>query len=195
MKLTEFASIIGKIALSTGKSITPEAQVVYYELLGDLPADVLALAAQRVILEHRWANFPTVAELRAAAVETMRGRIEEISPAEAWRVAWSIAERTDLEQEGSFDRACAKLRPAPIVLEAMRCYGIPSLFCNKENVSIVRAQFIKIFEQLTEREKRSALLPPSVRQAIEAKSKPSTILAVLDGIGRSIDDNNGKEVA
>ncbi len=171
MNLEEFAKIVLFLEASTGKPIDlpgPKAQArmeVYFGLLGDLDYSVMMIAAQRVVLEHPWATFPSIAELRQAAAETIHGQIRELSPAEAWDMAWKAAGAIDLEIEGSFERRTEGL--PLIVLEAMRVFGIPALCYGKEPVGVVRAQFTKIYEQLAARDKRRALFPPSVKDSIE----------------------------
>src|SRR5262249_4373334 len=151
----------------------------------DLPLDVLKLAAKRVVLEHRWATFPTVAELRAAAAETMQGQVAELSPAEAWAIAWRVVGSTDPEVEGSFQRASKGV--PPLVVEAIRAFGLNSLCYGKEPVGVVRGQVLKVYEQLAAREQRTALMPASVRAAIEGIGKlpenpPKAICAAPAGI-------------
>src|SRR5687767_8170266 len=108
MTREEFAQVTAYIALACGKDLSPEAHEVYFDLLGDLPAEVAQTAARRVMLEHRWPTFPSIAEIRAAAIDTARGQVAELSEAEAWAMAWKIGGETDPEVEGSFRRACEK---------------------------------------------------------------------------------------
>lgn len=159
-----FGRIMAGIAAAIGKPLTAEAADVYFSLLGDLPFEVLEAAAKRVLLEHRWATFPSIAELRQAAAETIQGQFSELSPAEAWAIAWRAVGRIDLEVGGQADRELKRI--PPIVAEAVRAYGLYSLVAGRENVSIVRAQFTKIFEQLAARERRTALLPAALKDTI-----------------------------
>lgn len=184
----EFAEIIGYIGAACGKSLPVESQIVYFDLLGDLTADVFRLAAKRVALEHKWANFPTVAELREAAALTAQGEVSTLSPCKAWELAWDAIKRIDLDIDGSLQRATSKL--PPIVLEAMEAMGTASLVGGKDKVPVVRAQFIDAFEHLAERDKRLALMPSSVRQAIEGigekKELAAPVRLALSGIGKDV---------
>lgn len=182
MTTSEFAAVMGFLESACGKPLPPKALDVYFELLGDLPVDVLRLSAQRVALEHPWANFPSIAELRAAAAEIVRGLVKEVSPAESWELAWRAAGRIDLEIDGSADRAMNGL--PEIVQEAMRAYSIPSLVYGKDPVGVIRGQFLKIFEQLAARDRRIALLPAAMKKKIvETGDRPPVIQKVLDQIG------------
>lgn len=186
MTNTEFASIIAYITSATGKALSADGQVVYFELLGDLPADVGWLAAKRVLLEHRWATFPTVAELRQAAVESSRGEVKELSGAEAWALAWRAVGRIDLDVDRSKERAMKDL-PA-VVAESMNAMGLANLIGGDDPVGVVRGQFLKVFEQLQARDRRAALLPPAVHEAIIERRetiRETTRPAIIDRLADS----------
>lgn len=188
MSPLDFASIMAWLATATGRAIgeTPaerDARMeVYFDCLGDLSAEVLTIAAKRVTFDHPWSTFPSVAELRQAAAETLQGQIHQMIGGEAWQLAWSAAARIDPEVEGSTARACHGL--PPLVIEAMRNFGIVAL-C-QANPNFARTQFIEIFESLVARESRHALLPASVKKAIgqAAKELPSSVKAITAQVGK-----------
>jgi hypothetical protein len=173
MTLDDFADTIGYITLATGAPLSPEAQVVYFDLLGDLPAEALRLGARRVVLEHKYPTSPSVAELRAASVEADRGDISETAPSEAWEQAWRAIGRIDLDIDGSKERGLAGLSSA--VLKTINALGLSSLIGGNDPVPVVRAQFIKAYEAIAAREKRERLLPAPVREAIEANARPAVL--------------------
>lgn len=181
MDRIEFAKIMAYLSAGCGKPMPAEAAEVYFDILGELPAEVLKTAAKRVVLEHPWATFPSIAELRAAAVDTMRGVICELSPAECWDLAWGAASRIDLELPYTIEKFTKDL--PPIVLECMHTFGIPALVYGKEPVGVVRGQFMKIAEQLLARDRREALLPPSVKREIAAQ-RPPAVAGVIGLIGQ-----------
>ena len=181
MTRPEFAGCIAFITAATGKQLSDDALEVYFQLLGDLPLSVFQVSCERVVLEHKWATFPTVAELREAAAETMQGSVKQMSAAEAWDLAWDSAKRIDLEIEGSLQRATKDM--PPLVLEAMKAFGIPPLVYGKDPVGVIRGQFMNIFEQLAARERRQSLLPKRVLDAIANKGCPR-LGDVVKGIGR-----------
>lgn len=166
MTYGEFASTIGYIELGCRQKISRESLDVYFELLGDLPSEAFQIAAKRVVLEHPWATFPSIAELRLAAAEALQGHVSELSPSEAWHLAWKAAGKIDLDIPGSADFHCRNL--PPIVSEAMAAFGVPSLVNGKDPVGVIRGQFIKIFEQLQARDRRLALLPNALKGQIKA---------------------------
>lgn len=186
MTKAEFLPVMAYIAAAIGKPFAREASEVYFDLLGDLPLDVLKVTAKRVVVEHKWASFPTVAELREAAAETMRGEVKALSPAEAWKLAWDAACRIDPEVSGSFERETKNL--PPLVVEAMVTFGVNALCYGKEPVGVIRGQFLKVVEQLQVRDRRHAMLPAPVKQAVRAigsqrKALPPSVAEAVAKIG------------
>lgn len=186
MTREEFARVVAYLTAATDRELALDRLEVYFDLLGDLSYETLLTAAKRVALEHRYATFPSVAELRAAAVATARGEVAALSPAQAWELAWRVVRNTDPEIEGSFQRATRGV--PPLVVEAIMAYGLQSLCYGAEPVGVVRGQFLKIFEQLASRCSREALLSTAIRREIEAigrrpKESPPLLGDVLRGIG------------
>jgi hypothetical protein len=180
----EFSACMAYLAAAIQKPLPKESVAVYFDLLGDLQLAVLQTACKRVALEHRWATFPSVAEIREAAAETQRGQVKEIAPAEAWEMAWRAVGQIDPEVAGSADRALSRV--PLIVAAAVVAMGIPALCYGKEPVGVIRGQFMKTFEQIAARDKRQALLPSTVKEAI-AQHRPAIAQAVAQ-IGAMPDD-------
>ncbi len=179
MTRMEFTAGVAFVERAVGVAMGRDRVDAFFELLGDLECEIFLIACRRVVLEHRWNTFPSIAEIRQAASETRRGQLAELSAAEAWRLAWSATGRIDPEILGSAERACARL-PA-IVVEAMTSFGINALCYGKEPVGVVRGQFLKIFESLAAREKRLALIPPHVAAAVTSIGRlPSDVRGVGD---------------
>ena len=184
MTRKEFTAVMAYITAGIQKPLPAESAEVYFDLLGDLRADVFQVAAQRVMTEHVWATFPSVAELRQAAAETMRGELKELSAAEAWKIAWGKACKIDLDMAGSAER---HLEAVPsLVREAIVSFGLPALCYGKEPVGVVRGQFLKIYEQLAARERRQLLLPDKVKRQIADTPKkmlPKSVVKAIAKIG------------
>jgi hypothetical protein len=174
MTRSEFAMAMAYVGTAMAKPLSAEAHEVYFELLGDLNYQTLMVAVKRVLLEHRFPTFPSVAELRQAAAETIRGEAVELSECEAWGKAWQIVGDTDPEVEGSFERACRRAKAPPLVVEAIVTMGLNAMCYGDEPVGVVRGQFLKVFAQLAARERRLALLPPALRTALsDIRDRPA----------------------
>lgn len=169
MTKKEFAKVMAMIAAAIGKPIAVETVTVYYGLLGQLPLAVFEVAAKRVVLEHKWASFPTVAELQEAAMTTQRGQMVDLSAAEIWQLAWKAVARIDLDLPYTIKKAMTGL--PPIVAEAMRAFGLTALVAGKDPVGVVRGQFLKIAEQLVARDKRRLALS-GLKEDIAAIAAP-----------------------
>src|SRR5436190_7628484 len=180
MTRLEFAAVMAYLETAVGKPFGADRAEVYWDLLGDLPKDALGTAAKVVALEHPWSTFPSVAELRAAAAKVMQGSFNEMTPGEAWQLAWKAAANIDLDLTSEYrsggevypnQASCAMKDLPPIVVEAMKAFGLPALCYGKEPVGVVRSQWIKIYKGLQARDRRLALLPPKLTQAIEGRGK------------------------
>jgi len=189
-------NIMGYLGIGCGKPLSADALEVYFDLLGDLDRETLQIAAKRVLLEHRWATFPSVAELREAAALTVRGSETELTAAEAWELAWSAVGKMDLEIIGEYivngktyaNQAASCLDGLPsLVVEAMVVFGVPAMCYGSEPVGVIRGQFTKIFEQLAARDKRVALIPLPMRQRLEeisaAQPADQDVLSIAGPIG------------
>jgi hypothetical protein len=178
--MTWLSVAIGKPIAASELEMGPRLEA-YLELLGDLPFDVFRIATRRVAVAHPWATFPSIAELRQAAADTLQGNVKAMSGGEAWQLAWRAAAKIDPEVEGSTTRACKDL--PSLVVEAMKSFGIVAL-CNADP-NFARPQFIKIFESVAERDNRHALLPRSVKKAIDHQAKvlPARMMAIAGRIG------------
>lgn len=193
MTSNEFSEVLAYLVAALQKPISRETAEVYFDLLGDLPIEALRIAAKRVALEHPWATFPSVAELRQAASETMRGRVCEVSPAEAWDLASRVARQHDPEQSGPYwsrgriwesQWAAITEGVSPLVLRALRTFGVRAICYGTEPTGVIRGQFMKLFEQLAARDRREALLPGSVKSAIASVGvKYAALGAALAQIG------------
>jgi hypothetical protein len=190
----QFAGVMAYLATAIQKPVGKETIDVYYDLLGDLPVEVLQAAAKRVVLEHKWATFPSVAELREAASETMRGQVKDVSPAEAWEMAWAVACRHDPNQSGEYvsngkkfpsQWAAITAGMPQIVLDAINAFGPRALIYGQEPIGVLRGQFLKTFEQIAARHKRQALLPQSLRKEIEGRGKlPAPVKHAIADLGK-----------
>ena len=191
MTRKEFATLMAYLSAAIGKAVTKETMEVYFDLLGDLDKDVLGMAVKRVALQHKWATFPSVAEIREAAVDASRGETRELSAQEAWGIAWEAAGKIDLDVEGSLERRTKDV--PPLVLEAMRCYGMAALVYGKDPVGVIQAAFVKIYDQLAARERANALLPPKLKEQItnqRNKNLPGPTLKVLENLGEMEGDSD-----
>lgn len=162
MTKLEFLQCMAYIGAGVQKAIPAESVDVYFELLGDLTVEQLRIGCRAVMLNHTIATFPTVAEIRTAALEASKP--DDFSGGEAWSIAWKAAGRIDPEVDGSAARALAKI--PPLIAKCMRLFGINSL-CYADKISVARAQFLEIYRAEVTKERKQAALPGWVKQERE----------------------------
>lgn len=200
MNKGEFAGCMAYLAATLNQSISEERSKQFYNLLGDLPLDVLRIACKRVVLEHPWPTFPSVAEIRQAASETILGQVAELPPAEAWRLASQAMAKIDCEIAGPYmarnregvmtqfpsQTAAVMANLPPLVRKTVSAYGVRAWTQGREPIGVIRGQFLRMFEQNVAQFKRLALMPPALQKEIEAKSPaslPSVAHNALSQIG------------
>lgn len=137
-------------------AITGETIKVYVRMLADIPPDIRAAALSQALAECEF--FPTIARLRDMALAlTQTG--PHVSGFEAWeRVVKAIRSVGSYAPRPGFDD--------PLIARAVDCLGWPEL-CQSENQVADRAHFVKVYEQLVERERQDARLLPEAREVRE----------------------------
>lgn len=161
----------------------PVAVRMYKSFLEDFAPDLLAAAVAKCIGESKW--LPKIAEIRQAAIEIVRGDVQELSASEAWGHAQRAIRRIDFEVDGSLGRARALV--PPMVWEAMQNVGL-TLLVNSAPQFIAKT-FQEAYLALLSRERKLLLATPQVRREIEANRAaaalplPSLVGAVAGRIG------------
>lgn len=182
--------------------LSDRAGDIYFDLLGDLPLDVFHTAAKRVILDHVWATFPSIAELRQAATDIIHAQAKQIDAAKAWELAWQAVRSIDLEITGPYkaighrdngesfietypSQAASVLAKLPsVVVQAMNAFGLAALCYGKEPVTIVRSQFMVIFQKAQDSRDQLALMPPALAKEIESRATlPPSAARAIEQIG------------
>ena len=172
MSRAEFGSIMAYIAAGCQFPLSKEAAEVYFDLLGDLPQKALMIAAKRAVLHHVYRSFPPVALLREFGVDAMRGEVKAMTGGEAWAIATKACGSTDVDVQGSRERAFAKV--PEIVKAAVDRFGFMALYNLPNNaVETARAQFVKVFDSIAERERKTDILPAAVQKEIAAMPEAS----------------------
>ena len=187
MEKLEFAKALTFISAGIGKPVAKETIEVYFKILGDLPYDAFLAGCESVLVNHVWNSFPSIAELRQATLAVMT--VNQLTAGEAFAMATTAAARIDMDIVGPYRvksgdgwkeyssqaEAVLDSLPSPVA-KAMRTFGLHEICDRSTPSSIVRAQFTRVFEQLVEREKSAALLPPSVREFLERKPTPKAAI-------------------
>jgi len=156
----ETAKLLAVLAAAFPRFEVDDLKVqVWHELLGDLDYGVLQLAIQKLILENPYS--PTIADIRKRAAEIMTPQEEMIDAAGAWgEVVRAV------RKYGYYCEAEALESMSPQVAKVVRCIGWREI-CLSEEPGVVRGQFLKMYQQVSEREQKMRLLPQSLRDEIQ----------------------------
>ena len=150
---TEFLATLAYLSSAIKKPIPADQAEVYWDLLGDLPAAVLATAAKQVILESEYPVLPTVGALRKRALALMQPAMPQWS--EAWELVLSAVNRYGYANQA---RALATL--PDLAARTARALGWQSLCdASVEQLPTVRAQFRDAYSLMAAREQQQALPP------------------------------------
>lgn len=199
MTRSEAAKLVAVLANAYPSArVTEETSEIYEAMLGDLDFASVQRAAARHIATNKW--FPTIAELRAAAVEMACGRVR---PAlEAWGelcMAIRLEGGVYAERPPRFDDL--------ILGDTVRQMGWQYL-CKSENDAADRARFVQLYEEYSARARLDAVageslaLPPVRRHgALPARGAegPTPLAdalgAVLNPSPRALPASAGKRRA
>lgn len=195
--LETFAAALAPLAAICRPALTLEQVQGYYLALGDVPRDVMLLAAAKIACGRIYPTFPMPGEIRAAAVEITAGQQASPTFAAAWRLALDTAKRLSRETNPSYriirngksespqehnERILGAL--PPLVANALRCFG------RLEDDEVCRAQFRRMYEDLVGVEQTKRLLPAALAEQIEAiasrqeaKALPDSVKAIAGRIG------------
>lgn len=127
-------------------------------MLGDIPFAI----AQAAVMTHmsQSAFPPTVADIRSAAEKiTSPNRLEAIE-------AWDLILRA-IRNYGYYRESEALASLPPEVANMVRRFTWEAL-CTSENIDTLRAQFRMAWETQSKRQREERLMPPEVRQLLEA---------------------------
>jgi hypothetical protein len=159
MTAREWTATAAWLSAAYGKPMASETAEVYFELLRDLPAEAVLAAAKRAALESRYPVIPPVGTLRQLALEMASPEL--LSAAEAWLLIHAAIKRF------GFDGKAAGLASLPpIVRRAAECVGWLTL-CDRGENEWTRKDFVKHYEQLSEKEQKNRLLPPVLKAMVE----------------------------
>jgi hypothetical protein len=147
-----FAFITALYPNITVKQGTLEA---WFEMVGDLPADMPRAAFRQVLSQQQIPCMPAVGKIREAAL-ALSGNSPPL-PAEAWAIA----------REASMARAFDTATLHPAVQKAIRgCGGLEAMGLDESPLGMRQARFLRLYEPVAVYEQGQGVLPASVKQFI-----------------------------
>lgn len=173
----EIAQVVAMIgAAYPGFAATKETVEVYCELLKDLPADLLRVAALQCCAETGRKFAPSVGELRGAVSAIQRKGNGVPTALEAWNevrnAPKSLQYREITDEVDENGRTIVRITPYqwshPLVERVALMLGFPS-FPSDENESVDRAHFFKQYEHELQRYSDDAIELPEVKAYIQTR--------------------------
>lgn len=198
MTRKEFDALMAYVALGIAQELPRERRDVYFMELGDVDARVLSLGIRVLLHRYKWPRFPSIAELREAAREVTDDDEKALTPGEVAEQVLRTAKNLDPSILGNFDyyvhgkvvgggnRPPRLPLPARVV-KVLKTAGVQSLVESDAPDSVLRAQLMRIDEQLEQRRQKVETLPQALRDELTSLRASLTVRRLTDGIGR-IDD-------
>lgn len=168
----EVAKLLVVLAASYPKFEVDDLKVqVWYEMLGDLDYDVANIAIKKIIMLNTFP--PAIAEVRKAAIEISSPR--GLTAAEAWGEVIRA-----IRDYGYYREKEAMASMSPITAQVVRYLGWREI-CLSEEPEILRAHFLKMYDQVAAREQKKQLLSPTMQTEIKKLAKKYDIRLIEGG--------------
>ena len=168
----EVAKLLVVLAASYPKFEVDDLKVqVWYEMLGDLDYDVANIAIKKIIMLNTFP--PAIAEVRKAAIEISSPR--GLTAAEAWGEVIRA-----IRDYGYYREKEAMASMSPITAQVVRYLGWREI-CLSEEPEILRAHFLKMYDQVAAREQEKQLLSPTMQTEIKKLAKKYDLRLIEGG--------------
>lgn len=157
----------GLKAVYTQPSFLPDSDAlnVWYTLLKDLDYMVVQTAIQKYMLTQKLP--PVIADIREMASSVTMGEKA------LWSDGWEEVVMA-IRRYGSYNEEKAMENMSEITKQCVRRLGYQNL-CRSEDISIERANFRMIYEQISKREEENRKLPVQMRKWIEQQQKQNLL--------------------
>jgi len=174
----EIAKLLAVLAASYPKFEVDDLKVhVWHEMLQDIPYDVAQVAVKKIILEKTFA--PSIAEFREEVIN-LTSPSRETNAAEAW---WEVKQA--IKNYGFYRESEAlESLSSEAARKAVQYMGWQELCLSEDPEGVLRAQFMRIYEQVADREKKQAMLSEHLQQAIQAISQKASMQAIPERKGK-----------
>ena len=150
---TKTAAALRTMYPQTGFLATNKAMSLWYELLQDIPDEVVARAANQYMAEEHFP--PTVADIRKRCFASQAAQLPD------WEQGWAELMNA-IHRYGYMREAEAIASLSPITAETVKCLGFQAL-CASENPEGDRIAFREIHSRYTSRARENLQLPDRLK--------------------------------
>ncbi|WHH59129.1 replicative helicase loader/inhibitor [Petroclostridium sp. X23] len=160
MVKSEIAKILAVIAAAYPKfEIDEIKQNVWHEMLGDIDYKIAQLAVKKLLMESPFP--PAISDIRKQVAEIITPSENQINAADAW------GEVVDAMRRYGYYRETEAIQSlSPLTAKVVNYIGFREI-CLCEEPGVIRGQFLKMFEQVANRERRENLLPENLKSQIQ----------------------------
>jgi hypothetical protein len=159
MVRSEVAKLLAVLAAAYPRfEVNELTERIWFEMLQDIPYQVAQVAIKKLILESPYP--PAIADVRKQAMEIITPPEEKLDAAQAW----GEVERA-IRFYGYYREAEALASMSPRTAKVTKWMGWQEI-CMSEEPSVIRGQFLKMYQQIQTRDKEETLLPESLKNGI-----------------------------
>jgi len=133
-----------------------QAMQLWFNQLQDIDYKVAEVILNKWVATNKWS--PSIADIREQAAGLIQGEAKDWG--EAWREVLNA-----VHAYGSYQQVEAMESLDELTRQAVKRVGYMSI-CMSENIATERANFRMIYEQLEQRRKSDAQLPPRLKELI-----------------------------
>lgn len=135
--------------------------VIWYTMLNDLPYELLEAAIQKHILQSGNPFFPSINEIRTKALEILSP--EATTAAEAWGEVLRAVQNYGMY---NIEEGLNSLKP--LTRKVADAVGFRTIcMASEDEIGVVRGQFLKMYEQMANRQRQDALLPEAMKKKLK----------------------------
>lgn len=147
------------------KQTTDEKQAVvkvWHTMLKDIPYAVANTAVYKLIAERREGFPPSIGEFREQCVDVIRPQTEKLDHSQAWgEVEQAIRRYGSYRESEAIESFSSKTKN---IVQAIGWRNM--CFAEKEEISVIRGQFRRMYETMHERERKESVIPAHVGKEI-----------------------------
>lgn len=170
MDRAEVAKLLAVVAAAYPNFEADKTKLVLWrEMFADMDYPLLSAAVKRHIAASRFA--PTVAEIRAHAVQLTDG--EGLTGSEAWGELMQA-----VRAHGYYREADAMNALSPRTAQVAAHLGWREINLSTE-VGVIRGQFLRMYEQMRDRDEREIRIPSALRARTGGDLEPISGLRLL----------------
>lgn len=172
MVMVEVSKLLAVVAAAYSRfEVNEIKQQLWFEMLKDIPYEAAQVSLKKHICESPYP--PSIADIRRGAsnLSAPQGNNPEVGE------AWGEVQKA-ISSYGMYNPEKAYKSMSPLTAMAAKSMGWREM-CTSQEPSVIRGQFMKIYESLKQREEKYRLIPEELRKGIEEIAKRKKLLDLI----------------